>query len=96
MEKFDQLDFLFEYAQCLLKSEQYAEAEQCFLKAANIVPNRIYSWYLLTKLYVEMGETEKAQETARIVLTKEPKVQSTAVREMREKMKEIIQDSKIQ
>jgi hypothetical protein len=39
-----------------------------------------------------MGETEKARETARIVLTKEPKVQSTAVREMREKMKEIIQN----
>ncbi|MDR1339073.1 MAG: O-antigen ligase family protein [Prevotellaceae bacterium] len=125
----DQLDFLFEYAQCLSKSEQYAEsnavlekavkircdpmlynvmgkncqalkryaeAEQCFLKAANIVPSRIYPWYLLANLYVEMGETEKARETARIVLTKEPKVQSTAVREMREKMKEIVQDSKIQ
>ncbi|MDR1340552.1 MAG: tetratricopeptide repeat protein, partial [Prevotellaceae bacterium] len=121
----DQLDFLFEYAQCLSKSEQYtesnavlekavkircdpmlynvmgkncqalkryAEAEQCFRKAANIVPSRIYPWYLLANLYVEMGETEKAQETARIVLTKEPKVQSTAVREMREKMKEIVQD----
>ncbi|MDR1223068.1 MAG: O-antigen ligase family protein [Tannerella sp.] len=125
----DQLDFLFEYAQCLSKSEQYAEsntvlekavkiscdpmlynvmgkncqalkryaeAEQCFRKAANIVPGRIYPWYLLANLYVEMGETEKAQETACIVLTKEPKVQSTAVREMREKIKEIIQDSKIQ
>jgi tetratricopeptide (TPR) repeat protein len=121
----DQLDFLFEYAQCLSKSEQYAEsnavlekavrircdpmlynvmgkncqamkryaeAEQCFCKAVNIVPSRIYPWYLLANLYVEMGETEKARETARIVLTKEPKVQSTAVREMREKMKKIIPD----
>ena len=119
----DQLDFLFEYAQCLSKSERYeesntilekavrircdpmlynvmgknhqamkryAEAEACFLKAANIVPSRIYPWYLLANLYVETGETEKAQETARTVLTKEPKVQSTAVREMREKMKTII------
>jgi tetratricopeptide (TPR) repeat protein len=126
---FDQLDFLFEYAQCLSKSERYAEsnavlekavkircdpmlynvtgrncqamkryadAERCFRKAANIVPGRIYPWYLLAYLYMEMGETEKARETAQIVLTKEPKVQSTAVREMREKMKEIIQDSKIQ
>jgi tetratricopeptide (TPR) repeat protein len=76
--------------------KQYVEAEQCFRKATNIVPSRIYPWYLLANLYVEMGETEKAQETARIVLTKEPKVQSTAVREMREKMKEIVQDSKIQ
>jgi tetratricopeptide (TPR) repeat protein len=121
----DRLDFLFEYAQCLSKSEhyaesnavlekavrircdpmlynvmgknsqalkRYAEAEKCFRKAANIVPGRIYPWYLLANLYVEMGETEKARETAQIVLTKEPKVQSTAIREMREKMKKIIQD----
>jgi tetratricopeptide (TPR) repeat protein len=72
--------------------KRYAEAEACFRKAANIVPSRLYPWYLLANLYVEMGETEKARETARIVLTKEPKVQSTAVREMREKMKEIIRD----
>jgi tetratricopeptide (TPR) repeat protein len=122
----DQLAFLFEYAQCLSKSERYeesnrvlekavrigcdpmlynvmgknhqalkryAEAERCFLKAAHIVPGRIYPWYLLASLYVETGETAKAQETARIVLTKEPKVQSTAVREMREKMKSLIRDS---
>jgi hypothetical protein len=41
-------------------------------------------------MYEESGETEKAKATARIVLTKEPKVQSTAIREMRDKMKEII------
>jgi tetratricopeptide (TPR) repeat protein len=75
----DQLAFLFEYAQCLSKTQhyeesnrilkkavriscdpmlynvtgknrqalkQYAEAGQCFLKAAHIVPGRIYPWYL--------------------------------------------------
>ncbi|MDR0698192.1 MAG: O-antigen ligase family protein [Tannerella sp.] len=125
----DQVDFLFEYAQCLSKSgrhaesntvlekavgircdpmlynvmgrnsqamKRYAEAAACYLKAANIVPSRIYPWYLLANLYEEMGETEKAQETAQIVLTKEPKVQSTAVREMREKMKEILRNPGIQ
>jgi tetratricopeptide (TPR) repeat protein len=70
--------------------KRYAEAELCFRKAANIVPNRIYPWYLLANLYVETGETEKARATAQIVLTKEPKVQSTAVREMREKMETIM------
>jgi O-antigen ligase len=121
----DQLNFLFEYAQCLSKSEQYeksneilekamriscdpmlynvmgqncqamkryADAELYFCKAANIVPSRIYPWYLLANLYVEMNEMVKARETAHIVLKKEPKVQSTAVREMREKMKKIVQD----
>jgi tetratricopeptide (TPR) repeat protein len=74
--------------------KHYAEAERCFLKAAHIVPNRIYPWYLLANLYVETGETEKARTTAEIVLTKEPKVQSAAVREMREKMKEIIREER--
>jgi tetratricopeptide (TPR) repeat protein len=70
--------------------KRYAEAEQYFLKAANIVPSRIYPWYMLALLYQETGETAKAHETAKIVLTKEPKVNSEAVREMREKMKSII------
>jgi tetratricopeptide (TPR) repeat protein len=76
--------------------KRYAEAEACYRKAADIVPSRLYPWYLLANLYAETGETEKARATARIVLTKEPKIQSTAVREMREKMKEIIYDLKIQ
>jgi tetratricopeptide (TPR) repeat protein len=70
--------------------KQYTEAEQCFLKAAHIVPNRIYPWFLLANLYVETGDTAKARATAQTVLTKEPKVQSAAVREMREKMQEIL------
>jgi tetratricopeptide (TPR) repeat protein len=69
--------------------KQYADVETCFLEATNIAPSHIYPWYLLANLYVETGETEKARKTARIVLTKEPKVQSTAIRE---KMKEVIQD----
>jgi tetratricopeptide (TPR) repeat protein len=73
--------------------KQYAEAEQSFLKAAYVVPSRIYPWYLLANLYVETNDRAKAQEMARIVLTKEPKVQSTAVWEMRIRMKGIIRDS---
>lgn len=116
----DQLTFLFEYAQCLSKSEQYEEsngvlskaakvscdpmlynimgknyqalkqydmAKQCYEMSANIVPNRIYPYYLIALMYDEMGEYEKAKAAAQIVLTKEPKVQSTAIREMRDKMK---------
>jgi tetratricopeptide (TPR) repeat protein len=115
----DQIRFLFEYAQCLSKSDQpeksntvlrravqiscdpmlynimgknykamkqYEEAEAVLIKSVQLVPGRLYPWYLLTKLYLEMGLEEKAAETAKIVLTKEPKVQSPAVREMREEV----------
>ena len=118
----DQLQFLFEYAQSLSKTEQYTEsnvilkramqiscdpmlynimgknhqalkeyqqAEECFIKAANIVPHRLYPFYLLTLLYYEMGLQDKVNEMADIVQTKEPKVQSTAVREMRQEVSKI-------
>ena len=68
----------------------YDSAEKCLRKSALIVPNRIYPYYLLMKLHIETGDKEKALENAEIVLTKEPKVQSTAVREMREEAKKWI------
>ena len=67
----------------------YDLAEASIRKSAQIVPNRIYPYYLLMKLYIETGDREKAVENADIVLTKEPKVYSTAVREMREEAKSI-------
>ncbi|MDR3266191.1 MAG: O-antigen ligase family protein [Tannerella sp.] len=68
---------------------EYDLAEAAFLKAANLVPTRLYPWYLLTKLYDEMGLKEKVYETAAIVQTKEPKVQSPAVTEMREEVEKL-------
>jgi tetratricopeptide (TPR) repeat protein len=69
---------------------QYELAEQCFRKAANLVPNRLYPHYLLAKLYHEMGLLEKAESEANIVMMKKPKVNSKAVEEMREEVRELI------
>jgi tetratricopeptide (TPR) repeat protein len=118
----DQIKFLFEYAQSLSKSEQYAQsntvleramqiscdpmlynimgknyqamkeyeqAESAFIKSTQLVPSRLYPWYLLTKLYAEIGLQDKVRETAAIVLTKEPKVQSQAVKEMRKEIEKL-------
>ena len=70
--------------------KQYDLAEQSLQKAALIAPNRIYPYYLLMKLHIETGDMEKARENAEIVLTKEPKVQSTAIKEMRDEAKLIM------
>ena len=69
--------------------KDYQRAEQNFKTAANIVPNRLYPYYLLTKLYTEWNNTEKMVRTARIVLQKEPKVHSPAVEEMRNEVKKL-------
>lgn len=70
--------------------KNYQLAEQNFLLASRIVPSRIYPYYLLANLYIESGNTHQALLMAQKVLKKEPKVQSTAINEMREKMRELI------
>ena len=70
--------------------KNYQLAEQNFLLASRIVPNRIYPYYLLANLYAESGNTQQAMFMAQKVLKKEPKVQSTAVNEMREKMRALM------
>ena len=69
----------------------YIEAEHYLLRSVGRLPGRIYPYYLLFKLYDEMPEGKYAKGrkewAARMVLEKEPKVQSTAIREMREEVR---------
>lgn len=69
----------------------YAEAEKWLTRSTHLLPGRIYPYYLLAKLYAEPDFywPQKMKRMADIVLTKEPKVQSTAVKEMREEMRKI-------
>ncbi|MDR1338746.1 MAG: hypothetical protein LBK58_01605 [Prevotellaceae bacterium] len=66
--------------------KQYEQAEQSFTKAINLVPNRLYPHYLLAKLYHEMGLKDKMESEINIVMTKPPKMESMAVKEMREEL----------
>ena len=73
----------------------YEEAEAWFIRSTHRLPNRIYPYYLLAKLYEEHPEVfprEKLEWAARMVLEKEAKVESTAVREMREEVKKWLDD----
>ena len=82
------------------KNEQsmgnYQKAENLLLHAINMLPERIYPYYLLTKLYSEPGffQKDKFLKAANAVLEKEPKVKSTAIREMQEEVKILIQNRK--
>jgi Lipid A core - O-antigen ligase and related enzymes len=76
------------------KQEQrkYEEAETILIRAINILPERIYPYYLLSRLYSvpEFYHKDKLQAAIDSVLTKEPKVNSMAIREMRDEVKAII------
>lgn len=66
-------------------------AEDWFIRSTHRLPGRIYPYYLLAKLYAEPSfrQPDKFEKMKRMVLTKEPKVQSTAIRQMREEVKKI-------
>jgi tetratricopeptide (TPR) repeat protein len=66
------------------------KAEKQYQLAASMVPHKFYPLYLLAKLYNDTGQHKKAVALARQILTKEIKVPSKAIEEMREEMREII------
>ncbi len=67
------------------------EAERWLQRAANRVPNRIYPHYLLAKLYSDSAflNRERFLSAAEIVLNRDAKVPSTAVRQMREEIQKL-------
>ena len=72
---------------------QPKEAERWFIRSTRRLPNRIYPYYLLAKLYAEhpkLFPKEKLEWAVRMVLEKEAKVESTAIREMREEVKNLL------
>ena len=68
-------------------------AEGWFIRSTHRLPNRIYPYYLLAKLYAEhpkLFPKEKLEWAVQMVLEKEAKVESTAIREMREEVKNLL------
>lgn len=70
----------------------YEQAERWLLRSVHRLPGRIYPYYLLACLYADTAfyQRDKLERMARTVLEKEPKVQSTAVRQMRQQAKEFL------
>ena len=64
--------------------KQFEKAEEYYFRAYYTLPNRLYPLYLLSKLYHETGQDEKAKAMAKKLLEQKPKVMSTAVRQMRD------------
>ena len=70
-------------------------AEHWFVRSTHRLPNRIYPYYLLAKLYAEHPKVfpkEKLEWATRMVLEKEAKVESTAIRQMREEVKKMLEE----
>jgi tetratricopeptide (TPR) repeat protein len=78
--------------ECQQKQANYEQAESYYYRAANRLPLRLYPYYLLVKLYSEpeYSHLSLMREAAKVVLEQKPKVMSTAVRQMRSEVKNIL------
>ena len=73
--------------------EEFQKAEEMYIRALQIVPNRFYPLYLLMKLYLETGYIENAKIAAEAIIVKPVKVQSQAVEEMQEEARKVINEN---
>lgn len=69
----------------------YRKSEESYKKAIYMTPNRFYPLYLLAKLYQKTGQKIKAKEVAREILSKDVKVNSTAIEEIKEEMSQVLE-----
>lgn len=68
----------------------FGKAEELYLKAWSIMPNRIYPLYRLMLLYEQTGNYKKSTEYAKIIIDFKEKIPSPAVRDIKREALEII------
>jgi len=73
---------------------EYEKAENMYIYALQIVPNRFFPLYMLMMLYLETGYEENAKIVARIILEKPVKVQSLEIQQMQEEARIVLSDIK--
>ncbi|MBP3788503.1 MAG: O-antigen ligase family protein [Prevotella sp.] len=71
------------------------EAEKAYMKAFNIMPNRLYPLYQLMLLYEKEGDMEKMTKMAQQVIAFKEKITSPATKEMKKKANVIANHNKL-
>jgi tetratricopeptide (TPR) repeat protein len=71
--------------------QKYTNAEKNYWQASEMTPGKFYPQYLLSKLYDENNQQLKAVDIAKSILNKTVKVESTAIKEIHDEMKKIIE-----
>ena len=80
---------------CFKELKRMNEAERAYLRAEQMIPARFYPLYLRAKLYEHTGQRKKMMQLAKRILNKTVKIPSRAIDEIREEMKELLNDAKL-
>lgn len=70
---------------------QHVDAEQAYIRAASITPNRHYPEYLLMRLYHDTGREREALDKARHLIEKPVKINSQIIRRIRQEASNILE-----
>jgi len=72
--------------------KQYGKAEEAYRQAMFIIPHKFYPKYLLAKCYYGAGKYIAAADIAKQLLASGIKVESEAIGEMKNEMKQLLDD----
>jgi O-antigen ligase len=72
--------------------QQYAEAEQYYIKASRMCPVRFMPLYILSEIYRDTGQQDKLQNMARCIIDKPVKIASPTVFSIKTKMKKLLEE----
>ncbi|MDR2145082.1 MAG: hypothetical protein LBE91_01300, partial [Tannerella sp.] len=78
--------------QSFQKLKKYSEAETAYKTVIHMIPYKLYPKYLLTRLYMEKGDTVNAKNQAIEILETQEKVPTTAAKEIKDEMKKYLQE----
>ena len=78
-------------AECYDNTGNFENAEKHYRHAAYMIPHKMYPFYRLALFYFDNGNKQKADIIALKLITMEEKVPSTAVNEIKEEMKLLLE-----
>lgn len=80
---------------CHVKQGKFNKAEQIYIQAIHMVPNRFYTRYKLMNLYIQTNEFNKARAVAEVINRLPVKVDSEIVSKVRTEAKNLLKLKKI-
>jgi len=78
-------------AECYENTGNYQNAERHYRHAAYMIPHKMYPFYRLALYYFDNGNRQRANEIAHKIISMEEKVPSTAVDEIKEEMRLLLE-----
>ena len=72
---------------------QFDKAKENYLVAINMIPSKLYSKYLLAKLFIETGNSEEAEKWAKEILATKEKAPTTAAKEIKQEMEAFLKNT---